>query len=99
MLKCLWNPQASADFMACFEALSEAYLDGIDWEPAAALEARAASLLPALFLARVDGKSPAEYITTEEARNHIRRCARPLIKSPPARLSQVLAAWKKELLS
>lgn len=97
MLKCLWNPDASADFMACFEALANAYLAGVDWEPAAALEARAASLLPALFLARVDGKSPAEYITTDVARDHIRRCARPLIKSPPSQLGEVLAAWKKEL--
>lgn len=99
MLKCLWNPNAGADFMACFEALANAYLAGVDWEPAAALEARAASLLPALFLARVDGKSPAEYITTDVARDHIRRCARPLIKSPPTKLGAVLAAWKKELQS
>lgn len=97
MLKCLWNPNASADFMACFEALANAYLAGVDWEPVAALEARAASLLPALFLARVDGKSPAEYITTDVARDPIRRCARPLIKSPPTQLGEVLAAWKKEL--
>ena len=99
MLKCLWNPPATAGFMACFEALAQAYLGGVDWEPAAALEARAASLLPALFLARVDGKSPAEYITTDVARDHIRRCARPLIQSPPSRLDAVLAAWKKELQS
>ena len=99
MLKCLWNPSASADFMDCFEALAQSYLGGVDWEPAAALETRAASLLPALFLARVDGKSPAEYITTDVARDHIRRCARPLIKSAPTQLSAVLAAWKKELQS
>lgn len=99
LLKCLWNPPASAAFMACFEALAHAYLVGIDWEPAAALEARAASLLPALFLARVDGKSPAEYIATEMARDHVRRCARPLVESPPAHLGEVLAAWKKELQS
>ena len=97
LLKCLWNPAATPAFFNCFETLVEAYLNGVDWEPAAALESRAASLLPALFLARVDGKSPAEYITTDEAREHIRHCARPLIKSPPTRLSEVLAAWKKEL--
>ncbi len=35
----------------------------VAWEPPAALEARAAHLLPGLLLARVDGKSPVEYIT------------------------------------
>jgi len=97
LLKCLWSPPARDAFMACFEALAGTYLAAVDWEPAAALEARAASLLPALLLARVDGKSPAEYIKTGEERTKIRRCARPLVKSPPAGLADVLTAWKKEL--
>lgn len=97
LLKCLWNPHAREGFHACFEALAGAYLAEVDWEPAAAVEARAASLLPGLFLARVDGKSPVEYIGSDADRNRIRRCARSLLQSPPVRLSQVLGAWKKEL--
>ena len=41
------------------------------------IEARAAALLPALFLARVDGKSPVEYLTRESERAAVRRCAIP----------------------
>ena len=47
----------------CFDALADGYLAQVDWEPRAALERRAAALLPGLLLARVDGKSPVEYIT------------------------------------
>ena len=47
-----------AGFLACFDALGAAYTGNITWEPPAALEARAAHLLPGLFLARVDGRSP-----------------------------------------
>jgi tRNA A-37 threonylcarbamoyl transferase component Bud32 len=94
LLKCLWRPATRDRFMACFEALAGTYLAAVDWEPLSALEARAASLLPALLLARVDGKSPAEYIQTERDRTAIRRCALPLIKSPPACLADVLTAWK-----
>jgi aminoglycoside phosphotransferase (APT) family kinase protein len=97
LLKCLWNPGAREGFHACFEAMAGAYLEAVQWEPVAAIEARAASLLPGLFLARVDGKSPAEYIRSDADRNRIRRCARALLQSPPLHLSQVLAAWKKEL--
>ena len=50
-------------YIAAFSALAGAYLAGVDWESASAIEARAAALLPALFLARVDGKSPVEYLT------------------------------------
>jgi aminoglycoside phosphotransferase (APT) family kinase protein len=97
LLKCLWTPRAVPGFFACFEALAESYLAGVRWEPPAALEARAARLLPGLLLARVDGKSPVEYITEEAARERVRRVARPLIAQPTQRLAAIAAAWRKEL--
>lgn len=97
LLKCLWNPAARSGFFACFEALTQAYLAEVNWEPVAAVEQRAASLLPGLFLARVDGKSPVEYIQTDADRARVRRCARALLAAPPSRLGEVLAAWGEEL--
>src|SRR5229473_993154 len=82
LLKCLWTPSARTRFLACFDALVAAYRTGITWEPGDALEERAARLLPGLLLARVDGKSPVEYITTETDRNHVRRAARKLLTDP-----------------
>ena len=67
------------------------------WEPADALEARAASLLPGLFLARVDGKSPVEYLTLESQKDQVRRTAIALLLSPPTRLVAVQAAWDATL--
>jgi aminoglycoside phosphotransferase (APT) family kinase protein len=78
---------------AAFSALVGAYLAGVDWESADGLEARAAALLPALFLARVDGKSPVEYLTRESERAAVRRSAAPLIADPPRRLMDVADAW------
>ncbi len=97
LLKCLWTPRASRDFLACFDALAATYLGGVDWEPAAALERRAARLLPGLFLARVDGKSPAEYVTAEGEKDRVRRIARPLIAAPVNELAALRAAWGKEV--
>jgi tRNA A-37 threonylcarbamoyl transferase component Bud32 len=97
LLKCLWTPGAAAGFMACFEALAASYLVGITWEAAAALEARAARLLPGLFLARVDGKSPVEYLTAEIDKNRVRRVARALLTRPTDRLLAVRAAWGEEI--
>ena len=97
LLKCLWTPPARDKFLACFDALAETYLAHITWEPPAALETRAAQLLPGLLLARVDGKSPAEYITTEIARNRVRRVARALLITPPTSLRAIRAAWAEEL--
>jgi aminoglycoside phosphotransferase (APT) family kinase protein len=97
LLKCLWAPQARAGFLACFDALAEAYRAQITWEAPDALEGRAARLLPALFLARVDGKSPVEYIVNESDKARVRRVAVPLIASPPTHLAQVRDAWAEEL--
>ncbi len=97
LLKCLWTPRATADFLGCFEAFATAYRAGIDWEAPGALEGRAARLLPGLFLARVDGKSPVEYVTSEPDKDRVRHTARALLAQPVESLSDVRQAWAKEL--
>jgi aminoglycoside phosphotransferase (APT) family kinase protein len=97
LLKCLWRPQHTAAYLACFDALAAAYLDGVTWEPRAQIEERAARLLPGLFLARVDGKSPVEYVTEETQKQKVRHVAVPLLQSPPQQLAQVRNAWAREM--
>jgi aminoglycoside phosphotransferase (APT) family kinase protein len=97
LLKCLWTPAVRDGFLACFDALSQTYLDAVDWEPRAALERRAAMLLPGLLLARVDGKSPVEYLHDEASRESVRRVARRFLLAPADRLHVVVAAWREEL--
>jgi aminoglycoside phosphotransferase (APT) family kinase protein len=99
LLKCLWTPTASSAFLRCFDALSTSYFEGVDWEPKADLEARVAALLPALFLARVDGKSPVEYVTETADKDRIRGTARPLIINTPECLSVIRDAWAKETVA
>jgi aminoglycoside phosphotransferase (APT) family kinase protein len=43
MLKCLWVPAARRALLNSFQAMTAAYLPLVGWEPAAALETRAAS--------------------------------------------------------
>ena len=97
LLKCLWTPAATDGFLACFDALAARYLAGVDWEAPAGLAARAAHLLPGLLLARVDGKSPVEYITEPEARNRVRRVARRLLLAPARHPGAIREAWREEL--
>jgi hypothetical protein len=53
-------------------------------------------LLAAILLARVDGKSPLEYLT-ESDRAQLRTFARRWLLSPATRLADMRAAWKEEL--
>lgn len=96
LLKCLLAPSASHGFLQCFDAMRDAYLGGVTWEPVEVLEARAAALLPGLFLARVDGKSPVEYLTDAD-QIRVRRVGRFLIREHPARLATIRRSWAEEL--
>jgi aminoglycoside phosphotransferase (APT) family kinase protein len=99
LLKCLWVPSASQAFLACFQALAAAHLVRVDWEDVGAFEARAARLLPGLLLARVDGKSPVEYLTDEADKEKVRRVAAQLLKRPAARLIEVTSLWSSAIRS
>ncbi len=97
LLKCLWRPQWREQYLGCYDTLASAYLAHVDWEPAAAIEARVAHLLPGLFLGRVDGKSPAEYLTHEADKQRVRRVARRFLLQPADRLAAIREAWNREL--
>ncbi|MGI9170815.1 MAG: phosphotransferase family protein [Caulobacteraceae bacterium] len=97
LLKALAVPAARRALAASFTALAEAYLQRVDWEPRQTVESRAASLLPALLLARVDGKSPVEYLIREGQKALVRAVAEPLLLAPPATLAEVQSAWQAAL--
>ena len=97
LLKCLWVPAHAEDYLACFDALHSSYLPGVTWEARDAMEARAAALLPGLMLARVDGKSPVEYITQEAQKEHIRGFAKECLRQAVSKLPEVQAAWRASL--
>jgi aminoglycoside phosphotransferase (APT) family kinase protein len=94
LLKCVWRPQSAADYLACFDALACAYIANVTWEDKAQLEARTAHLLPGLLLARVDGKSPVEYITHERQREVARAVARRFLTEPAMRLTDIGRFWQ-----
>jgi aminoglycoside phosphotransferase (APT) family kinase protein len=94
LLKSVARPQWTGGYLACHGAFADAYLAGVTWESRAAIEGRIASLLPALTLARIDGKSPVEYIVDEGDRRSVREVARSLIVDAPGRLPGVSARWR-----
>lgn len=89
VLKGLHRAEAAAERRRGAQALWMAYAPHVAWEPPDGLEARVAGLVPALMLARVDGKSPVEYLT-EEGRVRVRGLALGLLAEPPATLAALL---------
>lgn len=65
------------------------WLAGLPGDARLGAEQRVLRLLPCLLLARVEGKSPVEYLTPGE-RDLIRGVVPPMILSPPSALSQIV---------
>lgn len=93
LLKCLVQPTQRAAYLGAFAAFSAHYLARVTWESPASLQERAAALLPALLLARLDGKSPVEYLHDDAVKHLAREAIRPLVAHSPATLDAVAAHW------
>ncbi len=93
LLKAAWHPAWQARYAAAFAALVDAYFAHVGWEPGPELETRTAALLPGLMLARVDGKSPVEYLSAEVDKARVRAFARDLLRHPVEELAAVARRW------
>lgn len=86
---------ARQQLMLCFEKLYQRYFNCIRWESIDGFENRVAALLPCLTLARVDGKSPVEYLTEGQAQN-VRRISCALLERQFTTLKDITLFWRKE---
>jgi 5-methylthioribose kinase len=89
-LKSFYRPESKAAYREAAAQFWDAYTDGLpeapDW-----IEGATIRHLGCLMLARIDGKSPAEYLTDESLRRKVRDFARELILHPPATVDEVFA--------
>ena len=93
ILKAAHLPPRQRQLRALYERIVSTYLPYITWESSGDFEARCAQLLPALLLARIDGKSPVEYLD-EATRVRLRAAARVLLASPRTELVAVFEQWE-----
>lgn len=97
LLKGAWHPQFAAALSKAFGALKDAYLGGVSWEKPDAMDHRSARLLAALLLARIDGKSPVEYLTDTETKEFVREQAKSFLVTPALSLNDIVARWTTAL--
>jgi len=96
LLKCVARPQYIEAYLACFKSLRVGYLNEVSWETPSGIESRAARLVPALLLARIDGKSPVEYLMPPE-QSFVRDRAIELIRQSPLELDTIAQVWRGEV--
>jgi aminoglycoside phosphotransferase (APT) family kinase protein len=96
LLKTVWLKPHAPALMASFDGLWAAYGPAVDWEPLQDLSRRAASLVGALLLARVDGKSPAPYLQAAADKALVRRRARALLANLDLDLDRLSDRWRNQ---
>jgi len=89
-LKLFHRPEWKSSYRGAAVRFWKSYTAGLP-EGAEWIERATIQHLGCLMLARVDGKSPAEYLQDERVRERVRQFARQLIVDPPATVQEVFA--------
>jgi hypothetical protein len=90
LLKAVNQAPAGDQFLDLARAFWTAYAPALALEPAATLLPRTLLLLGGLMLARIDGKSPVEYITDPAMQDRVRRASRMILAARPTVLEPTL---------
>lgn len=93
LLKCVWHPEFAERYADAFRSLKDGYFGAANWEMRDHLETRSTRLLSALLLARIDGKSPVEYITADASKAFVRGKALAFLANIPHDLDALLDDW------
>jgi aminoglycoside phosphotransferase (APT) family kinase protein len=95
LLKSLFHAPRNTELQPAIEAFLAKYHEQRALEPAqkADLEATIAPLLLMLLLARIDGKSPVEYLTLEGKREFVRNLVRSELPSSRLSLEELISKW------
>jgi 5-methylthioribose kinase len=96
MLKCLLHPKLAPGFTDTVKLMFAEYLGGVDWEPAADIGSRICRLLVAIMLARVDGKSPVEYLDPDN-QALVRMFCRQALAAESVDMETITMNWCRRL--
>jgi aminoglycoside phosphotransferase (APT) family kinase protein len=95
-LKALLHAERPEAILALVPAFWSSYLAQMGVLAGDALERRTTRLLLCLMLARVEGKSPVEYLTSAQRRFTL-GFAVPMLASAPHGLEEIMQAWRASL--
>jgi aminoglycoside phosphotransferase (APT) family kinase protein len=101
LLKSLFHAPQTTRLQPMIEVFLAKYYEerAVDLAHQKNLDSRIARLLPMLMLARIDGKSPVEYLTKEQQRDFVRNFVYSKLLAQRSELDQVVCEWFSSLPS
>ena len=96
LIKSMVNTHVQAAYFQAVTALLRGYRDALATQEWDELEAETRLQLGCLMLARIDGKSPVEYITDEPTKETVRRVSLAILHDQPATMDEICARIGEE---
>lgn len=96
LLKAIKNKQWMPTYLNLAKYTMDTYLEEIDFMDPKLFEYNTVKTLALLFLSRVDGKSPVEYITDEDDKNLIRKISYGILQNDIKTYRQMIAYFITE---
>ena len=93
-LKAFHQPSFGPLYFAAAREFWRELSDGTRGEALTNLESMTVRHLGALMLARIDGKSPVEYIREERTKERVRQFARRLLLAPPEAVAEAIELYR-----
>lgn len=97
LLKSLHQPKNADAFLRLINKALSAYRVELGEDKYSMVSRDSPALLLCLLLARVDGKSPVEYLTDPEKKDFVRTFVRQHLLGPPENLTDLIFLWKMSL--
>lgn len=98
MLKSFHRPQDTERYHQAAQAFWQALVSGLRGATVVNFEQMTMRHLGGLMLARIDGKSPAEYIRDDGTKSRVRRTAKRLLAEQPKSLDEALKIVRQNVL-
>lgn len=95
-LKAFRRPQFAPNYLGAARAFWKALRVGMGPEPSRSFEHMTIRHLGALMLARIDGKSPVEYIQNDKTKQRVRNLAKYILLEPPSNMRELIAVISNE---
>jgi aminoglycoside phosphotransferase (APT) family kinase protein len=96
-LKALHLPASAPSYLTLARDGWQTYAAHLTHEQQTALEPRVCRLLPMLLLARIDGKSPVEYITQEKQKDCVRTSVSEILSRGEWSVTELCRIWENKV--
>ena len=90
LIKSIHIPNKKKQFIEAYKIFFQTYIKSIKLYHRENFMNRSIEMIPIMLLARIDGKSPVEYITKKNIKNKIRSLSFKLLSNPPTSLKNLL---------